>query len=78
MSFAPHSLSWWIAVINAWARSPSALTADELRRRSSAGVAVWSDLFTMVGGTCLLGAYLLIPELFDETPAVAREPSAPR
>jgi len=27
----------------------------------------WSNVFTMTGGACfLVGAYLLIPELFDE------------
>jgi hypothetical protein len=79
VSFAPHSLSWWIAVINLVGSVAFQVSGLTSYVGASAGVLFWSNLFTMVGGACFLaGAYLLIPELFDETPSDARTPSAPR
>ena len=79
VSFAPHSLSWWIAVINLAGSVAFQVSGLTSYVGASAGALFWSNLFTMVGGACFLGgAYLLIPELFDETPADARRPSAPR
>lgn len=75
LSFSPHSLSWWIASINiagSVAFQVSGLTAYV---GASPGVLFWSNVFTMIGGGCFLfGAYLLIPELFDELEA---EPGRP-
>ncbi len=67
LAFAPRSLSWWIAVINmvgSIAFQASALTSFV---GATEALLFWSDVLTMAGGACfLVGAYLLIPELFDE------------
>ncbi len=68
-SFAPHSVSWWIAVVNlagSVAFQISALTALVGPSPMSQGLIFWSTLFTAIGALCfLIGAYLMIPELFD-------------
>ena len=68
-SLAPRSLSWWIAVINlagSVAFQLSALDSFVGPAPTSAEMLFWSTLWTAVGALCfLVGAYLLIPELFD-------------
>ena len=68
-SLAPRSLSWWIAVINlagSVAFQLSALDSFVGPEPTSAEMLFWSTLWTAVGALCfLVGAYLLIPELFD-------------
>ena len=69
--FAPRSVSWWIAVINlcgSIAFQVSALYAFAGPEPSSARASFWSDAWTCTGAVCFaLGAYLMVPELFDET-----------
>jgi hypothetical protein len=68
-SFAPRSLSWWIAVVNlagSVAFQASALDAFVGPAPTSLDALFWSALLTAVGALCfLVGAYLLVPELFD-------------
>ena len=68
-SLAPRSLSWWICVINlagSVAFQLSALDSFVGPAPTSAEMLFWSTLWTAVGALCfLVGAYLLIPELFD-------------
>jgi len=71
-SFAIRSLSWWIAVLNlsgSVAFQLSALFSDVASSPVAESSIFWSNLCTLSGGSCfLIGAYLLIPELFDEVP----------
>lgn len=68
-SFAPRSIGWWIAVINlagSVAFQLSALESFVGPAPSSHQMLFWSTLWTLIGATCfLVGAYLLIPEVFD-------------
>jgi len=68
-SFAPRSVSWWITVVNlagSVAFQLSALDSFVGPRAASPEMLFWSTLSTAVGAACfLVGAYLLIPELFD-------------
>ena len=68
-SFAPRSVSWWIAVVNlagSVAFQLSALDSFVGPAPTSPEMLFWSTLWTAVGALCfLVGAYLLIPELFD-------------
>ena len=76
-SVAIRSLSWWIAVVNlsgsvafqlsAWF---SEVTSSPVLQSSL----FWSNFYTLLGGSCFfIGAYLLIPELFDEPPEVFQQ-----
>ena len=69
-SFAPRSVSWWIAVVNllgSVAFQVSALYSVAGPTPASAEASFWAVFYTAVGGLCfLVGAYLMIPELFDE------------
>jgi hypothetical protein len=68
VSFAPRSVSWWITVVNlggSVAFQISALDSFVGPRAASPELLFWSTFYTAVGALCfLLGAYLLIPELF--------------
>ena len=68
-SFAPRSVSWWIAVVNlagSVAFQLSALESFAGPTPTSPEMLFWSTFFTAAGALCfLVGAYLLIPELFD-------------
>lgn len=68
-SFAPRSIGWWIAVVNlagSIAFQLSALDSVVGPAPSSPEMLFWSTLWTAIGALCfLVGAYLLIPELFD-------------
>jgi hypothetical protein len=68
-SFAPRSVSWWITVVNlagSVAFQLSALDSFVGPRASSPEMLFWSTFYTAAGALCfLVGAYLLIPELFD-------------
>jgi hypothetical protein len=67
---APRSISWWIAVINlagSVAFQLSALDSFVGPEPTSPEMLFWSTLWTAVGALCFgVGAYLLVPELFDE------------
>ena len=69
-SFAPRSISWWIAVVNllgSVAFQLSAFFGFAGPEPAAAGAAFWAGFYTVAGAVCfLLGAYLMIPELFDE------------
>jgi hypothetical protein len=69
-SFAPRSISWWIAVVNllgSVAFQISAFYSFAGPEPAGASAGFWAALYTGVGALCfLLGAYLMIPELFDE------------
>ena len=78
-SFAPHSLSWWIAVINLVGSVAFQVSGCTSYVGAPPGVLFWSNVLTMAGGACfLVGAYLLIPELFDEPPAELGSSSSAR
>jgi hypothetical protein len=68
-SFAPRSLSWWITIVNlagSVAFQISALDSFVGPHGTSPELLFWSTLMTAVGAVCfLVGAYLLVPELFD-------------
>lgn len=68
--FAPRSVSWWIAVINlAGSIAFQVSAAYAVARPTPAGpdALFWSNAYTWLGAMCFfLGAYLMIPELFDE------------
>jgi hypothetical protein len=68
-SLAPRSISWWIAIINlagSVAFQISAVDSVVGPAAASPAMLFWSTLLTAVGAVCfLVGAYLLIPELFD-------------
>ncbi|MDG1491641.1 MAG: hypothetical protein P8R43_07095, partial [Planctomycetota bacterium] len=66
-SFAPRSLSWWIVMINIAGSVAFQVSGLTCYVGASSALLFWSNVFTMIGGGCFLaGAYLLIPELFDE------------
>jgi len=69
-SFAPRSIAWWIVVINltgSVAFQLSALDSFVGAAPSPRKNLLGSTLWTAVGALCfLVGAYLLIPELFDQ------------
>lgn len=68
-SFAPWSISWWIAIVNLVGSVAFQISAvDSVFSPAPAAPAMlfWSTFLTAVGAACfLIGAYLLIPELFD-------------
>jgi hypothetical protein len=69
-SFAPRSVSWWVAVVNllgSVAFQLSALYSFAGPEPAAAGALFWAGFYTAAGGVCfLLGSYLMVPELFDE------------
>jgi hypothetical protein len=69
-SFAPRSLSWWIAVVNllgSVAFQISALYSFAGPEPAASASLFWAGFYTAAGGVCfLIGSYLMIPELFDE------------
>jgi hypothetical protein len=75
-SFAPRSVSWWIAVVNllgSVAFQLSALYSFAGPEPAAASAAFWAGFYTAAGALCfLLGSYLMIPELFDEDGAPPR------
>ncbi len=78
LSLAPRSVSWWIAVVNllgSVAFQLSALYSLDAPGPSSAGALFRANFYTAAGGLCfLVGAYLMIPELFDEEQDVGASP----
>ena len=61
-SFQPRSLSWWIAAIN--------LLGSVLFMVSAVASPWLANFGTFAGAVCFfVGAYLLIPELFDKAPS---------
>jgi len=76
-SFEPHSVSWWVAVINllgSVAFQLSALDSFVTSAPSPAAMVFSSNLLTAIGALCfLIGSYLLIPELFDSDRAGSRK-----
>ena len=70
-SFAPRSVSWWIAVINllgSIAFQASALYTVATPAPANPNALFWGAFYTAAGGVCFfLGSYLMVPELFDET-----------
>jgi hypothetical protein len=79
-SFAPKSVSWWIAVVNllgSIAFQLSALYSVAGPEPAAAGALFRAGLYTAAGGLCfLVGSYLMIPELFDEEQQSGAQPSA--
>jgi hypothetical protein len=69
-SFAPRSVSWWVAVVNLLGSAAfqlSALYSFAGPEPAAAGALFWAGFYTAAGGVCfLLGSYLMVPELFDE------------
>lgn len=69
-SFAPRSISWWIAVINllgSVAFQASALYSVATPEPAAGSALFRATFFTAAGGICfLVGSYLMVPELFDE------------
>ncbi len=69
-SFAPRSVSWWVAVVNllgSVAFQISALYSFTGPESAAGGALFWAGFYTAAGGLCfLVGSYLMIPELFDE------------
>lgn len=67
---APRSISWWIAVINllgSLAFQVSALYSLALPSATTGLNPQLASAYTAIGGLCFfLGAYLMVPELFDE------------
>lgn len=67
---APRSISWWIAVVNllgSVAFQVSALYSFVGPGDPSEAAPYWANFYTAAGGLCFfIGAYLMIPELFDE------------
>jgi hypothetical protein len=74
-SFAPRSVSWWVAVVNllgSVAFQISAFYSLAGPEPASAGAAFEASFYTAAGGLCfLVGSYLMIPELFDEEAAAS-------
>jgi hypothetical protein len=70
-SFAPRSISWWITVVNllgSVAFQISAVYSVATSSPSAAGDVFAANCWTAVGAAgFLLGAYLMIPEMFDES-----------
>jgi hypothetical protein len=76
-SWQPRSLSWWIAAINMLGSVLFMASAvASFVEPGSVTAAPWLANFgTFAGAVCfLVGAYLLIPELFEEN--IDREPSS--
>jgi hypothetical protein len=73
VSFAPRSVSWWVAVANllgSVAFQLSALYSFAGPGPAAAGALFRAGFYTAAGGVCfLVGSYLMIPELFDEEEA---------
>ncbi len=69
-SFAPRSVSWWVAVANllgSVAFQLSALYSVAGPGPANTDALFWAGFFTATGGVFfLVGSYLMIPELFDE------------
>ena len=69
-SFAPRSVSWWVAVVNllgSVAFQLSALYSVAGPEPAATGALFRAGFYTAAGGLCfLVGSYLMIPELFDE------------
>jgi hypothetical protein len=69
-SFAPRSVSWWVAVVNllgSVAFQISALYSIVGPEPAASDSLFWASFYTAAGGVCFfIGAYLMIPELFDE------------
>ena len=69
-SFAPRSASWWIVAANLIGSVAFQLSAlhSFVRPGAPDPHELWlAGFYTFVGGACfLLGAYLLVPELFEE------------
>lgn len=69
-SFAPRSISWWIAVVNllgSIAFQVSALYSFVGPEPATPPSLFFASFYTAAGGLCFLaGSYLMIPELFDE------------
>jgi hypothetical protein len=69
-SFAPRSVSWWIAVANllgSLAFQVSALYSFAGPEPAAAGALFWAGFTTAAGGLCfLVGSCLMIPEVFDD------------
>jgi hypothetical protein len=67
--WAPRSVSWWIAIVNlagSVAFQVSAIVSFVRPGPPSAEMLFWSTLLTALGALCFfVGAYLLIPEMFD-------------
>ena len=70
VSFAPRSVSWWITVVNllgSVAFQISALYSFVGPEPATSGSLFVASFYTAAGGVCFfIGAYLMIPELFDE------------
>jgi hypothetical protein len=68
-SFQPRDISWWIAVINlvgSIAFQVSALYSFVGPGAPEASSLWWASIMTLLGAACFfVGAYLMIPELFD-------------
>jgi hypothetical protein len=69
-SFAPRSVSWWITVVNllgSVAFQISALYSIVGPEPDASGSLFFASFYTAAGGVFFfIGAYLMIPELFDE------------
>jgi hypothetical protein len=69
-SFAPRSVSWWIAIVNllgSVAFQVSALYSFFSPEPAAASSLFYAGFYTAAGGLCFfLGSYLMVPELFDE------------
>jgi hypothetical protein len=69
-SFAPRSISWWISVVNllgSVAFQISALYSFVGPEPAASGSLFFASFYTAAAGLCFfIGAYLMIPELFDE------------
>jgi hypothetical protein len=79
-SFAPRSVSWWITVVNllgSMAFQISALYSIVGPDPAASGSLFFAGFYTAAGGVCFfIGAYLMIPELFDEEDASGASASA--
>jgi hypothetical protein len=77
---APRSVSWWIAVVNllgSVAFQISALCAFTGPGPVAPSALFWAAFSTAIGAACFfIGAYLLIPELFDQSPPSVDDPSS--
>jgi len=75
----PHSLSWWIVIVNllgSLAFMVSAIFAVVLPGAANLFDLRIVNLSTCIGGVCFLcGAYLLLPEMADHTALAAKEES---
>jgi hypothetical protein len=77
-SFAPRSVSWWVAVVNLLGSvgfQISALYSFAGPAPAAAGALFWASFYTAAGGICFfLGSYLMVPELFDEDQVADPQP----